>query len=207
MNRQVVRFLIMTLFSFYSVPSMAQSEGVFTDERDGRQYKTVTYQLKVEPDSKQEVTWMAQNLSFQSPNSQCFANKEANCEANGRLYNWFEAMKVCPVGWHLPSDKEWYQLAALYGGTAKAGKHLKADKKVWPQGKGTNKSKFNGLPTGSSDPNGFYNERAGFFWSATLSETDPNEASDWSFVPWLTELRHWYGVKYIGNAVRCVKDQ
>ena len=116
-------------------------------------------------------------------------------------------MEVCPAGWHLPQDQEWYQLAALYGGTDQAGKHLKAGKKAWPEGKGTNKSLFNGLPTGASDRHGFHNERAGFYWSATISSEDSNEASDWSFVPWLTELRHWYGVKYIGNAVRCVKDQ
>ena len=68
-----------------------------TDIRDGAVYQTVTYEPKGKKDSATSMTWMAQNLNFNSPESHCFANEEANCETNGRLYNWFDATKVCPL--------------------------------------------------------------------------------------------------------------
>ena len=33
----------------------------------------------------------------------------------GFLYNWNAAMRVCPYGWHLPSDTEWKQLELAVG--------------------------------------------------------------------------------------------
>jgi len=49
-----------------------------------------------------------------------------NCKKYGRLYDWDEAMKACPKGWHLPSDKEWQTLVDFAGGDKVAGKQLKA---------------------------------------------------------------------------------
>ena len=203
--RTKLRCCLVLLLAILSQTVLSQATGVMTDDRDGQEYKMVTYEMNLGEASK-EVSWMAENLRFKTADSQCFNNEEANCQKNGRLYNWFEAMQACPAGWRLPSDEDWTALVDLFGGIEKAGKHLKANKKAWTTGKGTNKSQFNGMPTGASDPNGFYHEQAGFFWSATLSDEKPNEASDWSFVPWLNEMRHWYGTKEIGNAVRCVKD-
>jgi len=206
MSKERKGLFLFTLFlGLFGRPTFAQDTGIFTDDRDGQIYKTVTYQMST-ADSVFEISWLAENLSFKTPNSHCFQAGEDMCEERGRLYNWFDAMQSCPVSWRLPNDQEWTQLVNLYGGIKNAGRHLKANKKNWRKGKGTNKSLFNGLPTGASDPNGFYHEQAGFFWSATLSNENPKEASDWSFVPWLDEMRHWYGGKEMGNAVRCVKN-
>ncbi len=201
----------MALFSGFSllmvdIAVTGQTVGQFTDARDGKTYQTVSYQLKKGKDAVSTITWMAENLNFNSMASHCFANEEANCETKGRLYNWFEATAVCPVSWRLPNDEDWYQLVNLYGGLAKAGKHLKANKRSWPDGKGTNKSGFNGLPTGAFAAKDFHQAKAGFYWSATETEEEGIEASDWSFVPWLDEMRHWSGDKFIGNAVRCIRD-
>ncbi|KKR29662.1 MAG: putative lipoprotein, partial [candidate division CPR2 bacterium GW2011_GWD1_39_7] len=49
----------------------------------------------------------------------CYGNVEANCTANGGLYLWNTAMSgntaeraqgICPTGFHIPIDAEWYIL-------------------------------------------------------------------------------------------------
>jgi len=38
---------------------------------------------------------------------------------NGALYNWYTVKtgKLCPTGWHMPSDEEWKQLEMALGMT------------------------------------------------------------------------------------------
>ncbi len=49
----------------------------------------------------------------------CYDNSESNCNTYGGLYQWDEMMAysttqgtkgICPSGWHLPRDSEWYTL-------------------------------------------------------------------------------------------------
>lgn len=82
--------------------------------------------------------WMKQNLNIgtrinsgtaQTNNAiiekYCYSNSGANCTTNhptepdGGLYTWNEAMQyvttsgaqgICPSGWHIPTDTEWYNL-------------------------------------------------------------------------------------------------
>ena len=45
---------------------------------------------------------------FSAGESIAFELNPANpSNSYGRLYTWEQAMKVCPSGWHLPSDEEW----------------------------------------------------------------------------------------------------
>ncbi|MBR4786173.1 MAG: hypothetical protein IK012_13120 [Fibrobacter sp.] len=63
--------------------------GTMTDARDGRTYKTVTYNIDGKPQ-----TWMAENLKYAYGNSHCLADDERQCEVFGRLYTWREAMAL-----------------------------------------------------------------------------------------------------------------
>ena len=65
----------------------------------------------------------------------CYSNLESNCDTNGALYEWQEAMDlpancaytdcsaqintphqgICPDGWHIPTDTEWKTLEGQLG--------------------------------------------------------------------------------------------
>ncbi len=95
--------------------------GTFTDNRNNRKYKVIDVNGKI---------WMAENLDYQTPESDCYEGNPANCMRNGRLYPWYDAVGlnlqcmtqrcatkmdpskrgVCPVGWHLPSKEEFNSL-------------------------------------------------------------------------------------------------
>ena len=79
----------------------AQQKGTLTDTRDGKIYKTVKIG---------EQVWMAENLNYEAEGSRCYNDSTTYCKKYGRLYNWETAMKACPNGWHLPSEKELHEL-------------------------------------------------------------------------------------------------
>ena len=136
---------VIALLALFCMAACAQN--TFTDPRDSKKYKTAKI-------GKQ--TWMAQNLDYHGEDGYlglCYGDepkkkirKPENCEKYGRLYDWNEAKKACPKGWHLSSDKEWTELMdflasnkkdvryehieedeiGLLEGYSNAGKYLKA---------------------------------------------------------------------------------
>ena len=93
-------FLLLTVaLLFIAFSSLGQETGTFTDSRDGYNYKTVKLGTQ---------TWLAENLVY---------NADSGCvqKQNGYIYNWQTAMKVAPIGWHLPSKVEWEILIAYLG--------------------------------------------------------------------------------------------
>ena len=126
----------------------------FTDERDGQKYKAVCI-------GKQN--WMAENLRYVAPGSECYDSAAANCATFGRLYPWRAAMAgsassntvpsgvqgICPKGWHLPSAAEWEELFTFLGGKNVAGNKMKLKSPLWKSFSGEdNSSGFTGIPGG-----------------------------------------------------------
>jgi len=170
------------------------NKGEFIDSRDGRVYKYVIIGTQ---------TWMAENLRYETPNTKCYDNNPSNCEIYGPLYDWNTAMKVCPSGWHLPSDEEWITLKDYVDSDASK---LKANSSTWKLNKGTDDFGFTALP------GGFYRWDYGFkfngecagFWSAT-----EGRISGSAHMRYLNEYSFGLDGFYIDNSwvnVRCIKD-
>jgi uncharacterized protein (TIGR02145 family) len=123
-------------------------------------------------------TWLAENLNYEAEGSKCYKNNPDNCAKYGRLYNWETAKKICPEGWHLPSNAEWDKLLRFVDGdtgtkspyeSKTAGKYLKA-KSGWNEdGNGTDNYGFSALPggIGYSDGSFYYVGYGGGWWSAS----------------------------------------
>jgi len=118
--------------------------GSLRDTRDGKTYRTTVIGGK---------TWMAENLNYEYGESKCKGNDNSNCDKYGRTYDWNMAKKICPAGFHLPTDKEWKNLLETVGGDKLAGKKLKArsgwkDLKDGSSGNGTDDFGFSILSGG-----------------------------------------------------------
>jgi len=151
---------------------------------------------------------MAENLSYKK-DSGCWAyeNKQSNVAIYGYLYNWETAKKVCPSGWHLPSDAEWTILTTYLGGKSAGGGKLKSTTGWNSPNKGaTNESGFTGLPGGYRYYDGSFGNFGitGSFWSATevgaAGAWRRNLCYDDAYV-----FRYGYG-KAFGFSVRCLRD-
>jgi len=183
------------------------ASGTFTDDRDGRAYRTV----KVG-----ESTWMAENLDFVTDSSVCSDNDESNCTKYGRLYNWDDATKACPAGWRLPGDEDWAKLTLAVANKCNGRIHWgMAAKKLktttgwysdsYDRGNGTDDIGFSALPGGYRVKIGndvFLGAgRYGKWWSAT--ETDVKSVGRWEIY---NDLNRGSIDKERMFSVRCVRE-
>ena len=178
-----MKFSIFFVLSACALSLSACSES-FKDSRDGQSYDVVKIG---------DLTWMAENLNFETAMSACPENDSRNCNRLGRLYSWAEAKSVCPEGWRLPTKADFEALiaAAVPAGESgtipnassavqnnKAGVVLKARDGWFKKGNGDDKLGFNALPAGYGFANGAASGSASsnkfdgiggyaYFWSAT----------------------------------------
>ncbi len=201
---------------------------------DGNTYDTVKIGTQ---------TWMKQNLkttklndgtsialvtdvaawsSLSSPGYCWYNNDEtANKNIYGALYNWYTVStgKLCPSGWHVPTDSEIKTLEMYLGltqiqadatnrrGTDQGNKLKEAGTIHWSAPSvGTNSSGFTALPGGARDYYGSFGTLTihSPWWSST--ELDASTA-------WLRSLYYTYADIYRGSdnkkygfSVRCLKN-
>ena len=144
--------------------------------------------------------------------SAVYGENASNLEVYGRLYNWYavdDGRGLCPSGWHVPSDGEWYVLTDHLGGESVAGGQMKSTY-GWPGGgNGTNSSGFTGLPGGYRKGvnfiGNFYNAGYfGYWWSSSPSGSNAWYRSlDANFE---NVNRSSYLSPRSGFSVRCVRD-
>ncbi len=115
----------------------------FQDPRDGQSYR-------IEKFGNQ--TWFIESLNFNTPESFCYDNIEANCERDGRLYSFSEAQMVCPQGWKLPNENHWRALELTF----EMEKALTKEIRIWRSLKKAKefKSVFNVQYAGMGESNG-----------------------------------------------------
>jgi uncharacterized protein (TIGR02145 family) len=149
----------------------------------------------------------------------CYSNSTANCTTDGGLYDWNEAMGyvttenvqgICPTGWHIPSDAQWYQLENYLkdaGQTCSASRNGAWDcATAGTKLKSGGSSGFAALLAGLRYYTGSFFNRSSYayFWSSSQ-----NSASNaWYrslYSSNVTVYRNNNGKTY-GFSVRCLKD-
>jgi uncharacterized protein (TIGR02145 family) len=191
---------------------------------DGNTYKTVTIGTQ---------TWMAENLrvarykdgtaiplvtdtiawaNLTTPGFCWYNNDETTYKATyGALYNWYAVStgKLCPAGWHVPTDDEWTTLRIYLGDDSFAGGKLKETGTAhWasPNTGATNETGFTALPGGFRYLTGIFDRIGGwgFWWTAT----ENNDV--WAHYCFLiydtSSLVGPHYVKVEGFSVRCLRD-
>jgi uncharacterized protein (TIGR02145 family) len=199
------------------------SYGKVTD-RDGNTYKTILIGTQ---------TWMVENLkttrfndgtsiplvfdakswsSLTTP-ACCWQNNDIIRKVTyGNLYNWYavNTHKLCPTGWHVPSDAEWTRMTDYLGGDNNAGGKLKESGfKHWynPNTGASNETYFSALPGGdrlNDTTASFENLRKVGGWWTTTSE------NDWAIIRLMYDnknsVQKFFYAKNIGLSIRCVWD-
>ncbi|MBN2807148.1 MAG: fibrobacter succinogenes major paralogous domain-containing protein, partial [Prolixibacteraceae bacterium] len=194
--------------------------------------------------------WMAENLKTTTYNDKngipletddflwesmtspgyCWYNNDQETYGNqyGALYNWYavETGKLCPAGWHVPTDEEWTSLSDYLAanGFAYLGTGVDIAKSmattwgwndedtesghVGHDPEKNNSSGFSGPPAGlrggrsSMGSYGSYNiGNRGQWWSSTENSAN---AYTRHFIYYQTDLNRAYAGKSVGLSVRCV---
>jgi len=206
--------------------------GSMTDQA-GNIYKTIEIGSQ---------TWMAENLkttkyndnkdipnvtgnsawsNLTTPAYNWYDNDEAkNKPLYGALYNWFTVNtgKLCPTGWHVPTDTEFKTLETYLGmSVAQAdgiswrgtdqGTQLK-NSSGWKAGEnGTNISGFSALPGGYRfQQDGAFNNKGelSYWWSS--NESGPTKGYYRRLDGSNAGAYRESAIKTAGKYIRCVKD-
>lgn len=218
-NKQPVNSLEVDSIIFYN----PQNQQVYVIDIDGNTYNIITIGSQV---------WLKENLKTTKYNDGSSIplvsnetewynlNKAAFCYYNndstlkntyGLLYNWYTVStnKLCPIGWHVPTDSDWNVLITYLGGNNIAGGKLKeigTTHWINPNIGASNESNFTALPGGYRDSNGvFYGVGYnGHWWSST--ELGSNFAWERDLFNNLNSIDRTDNNVRSGTSVRCIWD-
>jgi uncharacterized protein (TIGR02145 family) len=219
-----MRTCLICILIFLTLSSKAQT--VTVTDIDGNTYSTI---------KKGSQVWMAENLKTTKFNdgseipividssawskmaqpAYCWYknDEKSGKKLYGALYNWFAVNtgKLCPLGWHVPSEYDWLILADCIGGENTAsGKLKEAGVDHWfnPNYGASNDYGFTALPggfrtglaAGSFRARGF----SGWWWAS--SEDQPTSARGRQMTFDSDYLARGSALKQNGYSVRCVKN-
>jgi uncharacterized protein (TIGR02145 family) len=101
----------------------------------------------------------------------CWYNNEiSNRNTYGALYNWYvvNTEKVCPTGWHVPSNEDWRILTEYIGGETEGDKLKEIANSLWTNSiHSNNETDFTAVPGGMRDNVGGFDNLGGVgvWWS------------------------------------------
>lgn len=185
---------------------------------EGNTYKTIIIGTQ---------TWMAENLKTTRYNDgqkiprlkdgkaemYCWYNNDSvtNKPTYGALYNWYtiNTGKLCPSGWHVPSDAEW-NLMESYLATNIGDKLKETGNSHWTESSvnASNTSGFTGLPGGELNGSGIFQTQgtAGIWHTSTEVETNLGDNYRRTLLYNTSTIDHYQTYKSCGYSVRCVKN-
>jgi uncharacterized protein (TIGR02145 family) len=190
---------------------------------DGNIYKTVKIGNQV---------WMAENLkttkyndctpiplvldgnawTYRNVPGYCWYNNDPSTyKTYGALYNWYTVSngKLCPTGWHEPTNADWTTLFTYLGGEDVAGGKIKESGTThWlsPNTGGTNEYGFTAIAAGARDYLGnFCDMGIREYWWTTDEFNIAHAYPVWVQYDIINVVR-WFGSKSNGMYVRCIQD-
>jgi|GEM_PF-1025634 len=206
---------------------------------EGNKYKTVTIGTQI---------WMAENLKtvkyndgtliplvtdstkwgYLETDAYCWLRNNESKYKNtyGALYNFYAVKtgKLCPQGWHVSSNDDWYKLSAFLNDNGDAGGKLKEKGTAhWypPNTEATNETGFTALPASGREFQGRFGYmftdpigKGGAWWTSeadTLHQTPPTDDPTINGVSRGMKFDSgglWEGSYSFefGFSVRCIKD-
>ena len=182
------------------------NRGTFTDTRDGQVYKYTTIANQV---------WMAENLKFDAPYSECYDKIDGFCNTFGRFYSLHENGEflglfdqglldtICPAGWRVPSVNDWSILINNMGGEKKALSRLYSSDDFGEDFmKGSDDCGFNSLPAGMWLLNGSLASEyvVSAYWTSTAIDSRK------SYVSYFSYDGISFGINEPKMSIRCVKN-
>jgi uncharacterized protein (TIGR02145 family) len=239
MKRSAQFMLIVLLSSFLSIPSVAQEEnenaGMPVRDIDGNVYRVIMTESGV---------WMADNLKALSYNDGkpipiirdrkqwektktpafgFYSNDVKYTETYGAIYNWYAVStgKICPKGWHVPTEEEWNDMMDYAGSSQKSGDNPAKLKEKgtthWkaPNTGATNEIFFNALPAGEVS---YFNTDAELgtmtnWWTSTEDKLSIDPATKKAANANIVGLKYNFNSKNLGTyqkesalPVRCKLD-
>jgi uncharacterized protein (TIGR02145 family) len=207
-----IKFTLILLI--IALRSFAQIDDTIKDSRDGRVYKVIKIGSQV---------WMAENLNYTTDSgSWCYDNQFYNCDKYGRLYIWEIANKVCPTGWHLPSDEEWKELEKSLGmpeeeanssGFRGEGSNIGGKLKSilnWksPNLGATDEVGFNALPGGNygtKEKESYFKGMNAMFYTSTCFGNEFAWYRDMDYAD--CKIFRGYRSKKLAFSIRCIKKE
>lgn len=183
--------------------------------------RTTHYRDTVKIPNRQDATEWSQNKSGAYA---FFDNEAKNIEQYGFLYNGYAVAtgRLCPEGWHIPTDKEWIELERFLGLPAAELEQTGDRGNIAPKLKspsGWNSSEFSGdnssglaiKPAGARKDNGEFVTlgQYGNFWTSTVYDDRYGLLYLWNHhVHYNTDaVGRIYTLATNGYSCRCVKDQ
>jgi uncharacterized protein (TIGR02145 family) len=199
------------------------------DDADNNSYRVIQLGLQV---------WMVENLKTTkfndgtiislvtdspawnslSTSGYCWYNNDAatykvTC---GGLYNWYAVNtgKLCPTGWHVPTDVEWTTLATYLGGDLVAGGKMKSTGTIeegtgiWhaPNTGATNESGFTAVPAGYRHDYGDFSDIGNYSYWWCSTENITGTPLCWLLSNNSSSVTLWNNFPQYGFSVRCIRN-
>lgn len=208
----------------YGASRLFSIKGLIVIDKDGNFYHSVPIGSQVwlienlkttRYSDNTEIPLVEDNTPWSNLQSHgyCWYNNDStvNKASYGALYNWYAVStgKLCPTGYHVPTDADWTTLTTHLGGEIGAGGMLKESTlDYWktPNTGATNETLFTALPGGNRTEAGesLTLGSYGYWWSST-SVNQTVAYNRYMYYGSKAVTRSFVSKQY-GLSVRCIKN-